>query len=78
MQTTNLFHFRTMHYIEVCYFEKGRYASRKLQHYSEEEAMVIYQRTINKLKEDKKTALICLREENHNLIRSEWLKQNQL
>lgn len=64
-------HFRTLHYVEVIYLTNGQYTSRKLVHYPVDEAKIMYARTINKFKEDKKSALICLREENHQLIKSE-------
>ena len=66
--TTANSHFRTLHYVEVLYFIKGQYDKRNFKHYPEDEAKKIYQRTINKAKQDKLTVMICLREENHNLL----------
>lgn len=71
METTTNCHFRTIHYVEVLYFEKGQYKKRNFKHYPEDEAKTIYQRTVNKAKEDKLSVLICLREENHNLLKLE-------
>lgn len=64
-------HNRTLHYVDVIYLSKGKYDGRKHAHYPEQEAVIMFQRTINKFKEEKKEALICLREENHSLIKSE-------
>lgn len=61
-------HFRTLHYVEVIHFKNGVYDKRNFKHYPKDEAKQIYQRTVNKAKQDKLTVLICLREENHNLL----------
>lgn len=67
-------HFRTLHYVEVTYLEKGMPSSGKHVHYDEKEAAEMYMRTINKFKVEKKNALIQLRDENHQLLKSELLK----
>ena len=77
METMTNSHFRTMNYVEVILFERGHYKNRKFKYYPKEEARAIYQRSVNKAKEDKITALICLREENHILIKSVWLERNK-
>lgn len=62
---------RTLNYVEVIYLtEKGMYSGRKHAHYPEQEANTMFQRTVNKLSADKAKALICLREENHELLKS--------
>ncbi len=62
---------RTLHYVEVLYMKGIQFIERKFNHYPEEEAGKIYQRTINKFTEDKsQNVIICLREENHNLLKS--------
>jgi hypothetical protein len=63
---------RTLQYVEVIYFvgKTKTYKSRKWQHYPVEEAGIMYQRTLNKMKEEKVNCLVCLREENHQLIKS--------
>lgn len=67
-------HFRTMHYVDVVYLnDKGQYGSSKQVHYTEKEAAEMYLRTINKLKQEKKSALIQLRDEQHQLIKCERL-----
>jgi hypothetical protein len=62
------------HYVEVVYLKGGLPQSRKLQSYTEEEAARMYMRTINKFTTEKTKALICLRTEEHDLIKSELLK----
>jgi hypothetical protein len=49
------------------------FAGRKMQHYEVNEAEVNYLRTIGKLTSEKKTALVCLRSEDHDLIKSELI-----
>ncbi len=66
-------HHRTLHYVEVIYLEKMKYHKRKHEHYPEKEAATMYMRTINKFREDKKNAIICLREENHQLLKCELI-----
>jgi hypothetical protein len=70
-QTTS--HFRTLHYVEVIYLSNGQCAGKKFVYYPVDEARVMFARTINKFKDEKTRALICLREENHQLIKSEML-----
>lgn len=61
-----------MHYVDVVYLDyKGQYASSKQVHYTEKEAAEMYLRTINKMKQEKRSALIQLRDENHYLIKSD-------
>lgn len=62
---------RTLHYVEVIYLENMRYQKRKHEHYTEQEARNMFLRTMNKFKEENKNAIICLRHENHELIKSE-------
>lgn len=62
---------RTLHYVEVIYLENMKYKKRKHEHYPVNEAKNMYLRTINKFKEDKKNAVVCLRQENHELIKAE-------
>lgn len=62
-------HNRTLNYVEVLYFNKKQYLKRKHEHYPEKEAATIYLRTVNKFKEDKSEVIICLRSENHELLK---------
>lgn len=62
---------RTLFYVEVVYLDKGKPSGVKFQHYPEAEAERMYLRTINKFKQEKRDALVNLREENHQLIKSE-------
>lgn len=64
-------HHRTLHYVEVIYLTNGMVTGKKFIHYPVEEALKMYMRTINKFRGEKTSALICLREENHNIIKSE-------
>ena len=61
-------------YIEVYYLSKMNYTARKVQTYSENEIDVMYSRAIGKLISDKKQALVCIRNDEHDLIKSELLK----
>lgn len=61
---------RTMREISVSYFEKGEYKSGKHQSYIDQEAELIYQRTLNKFKETKEQVIICMRDEFNNMIKS--------
>ena len=63
-----------MYYVEVYYLSKMNFTGRKMQHYEEKEAEVNYLRTIGKLTAEKKTGLVCLRSDDHDLIKSELLK----
>jgi len=60
-----------LHYVEVVYLKNGQPNGLKFAHYPEEEAERMYQRTINKFKQENRSALINLREENHMLLKSE-------
>lgn len=71
METKSLSNYRTMNYVEVIYLQKGQYQSRKKVDYLEKEAAVMFLRTVNKFKEEKKNALICLRDEAHQLLKVE-------
>ncbi len=61
---------RTLHYIEVIYFEKGQYKDRKHEHYPEEEAKQMFLRASNKFKDSGQHVILALREENHMLIKA--------
>lgn len=63
-------HHRTLHYVEVIYLHNGMPNSKKFVHYPVDEAKVMFSRTVNKFKQEKTSALVCLREENHQLITS--------
>lgn len=53
-----------------------RVTNRKSQEYDEKEIETTYRRTIGKLTQEKKCALVCHRNEEHELIKSELLKWN--
>lgn len=63
-----------MHYVEVFYLTKMVVTNRKFQEYEEKEAQVMFRRTIGKLKSENKSALICVRDEEHVLLNSELIK----
>ncbi len=65
--------FRTLHYVSVAYFKLGQYIDSKFKYYSLPEASGIYQRTINKLSEEKTECIVSLRDENHILLKAERL-----
>lgn len=59
-----------LHYIEVVYFEKGRYVERKSKYEVPEAIGQLYQRTVNKMTEEKKQCIVMHRDANHQLIKS--------
>lgn len=61
---------RTMREISVSYFEKGIYRSGKHLNYIEQESDLVFQRTINKFKENKEQVIISMRDEFNNMIKS--------
>ena len=61
-------------YVEVYYLTKTRCTGRKLQHYERAEAEGIYMRTIGKMTENKTECMVTLREDNHELVKSELIK----
>lgn len=63
-----------MNYVEVYYLNKMTVGGRKWKHYEEKEAEIMYMRTIGKLQSEKKAALICLRTDEHDLIKCELIK----
>ena len=72
-QTLMTFHFDThkdLHYVEVVYFEKGRYVERKSKYEVPEAIGQLYQRTVNKMTDEKKQCLVMHRDANHQLIKS--------
>jgi hypothetical protein len=63
-------HFRSLHYVEVIYMNGSFFLYRRLHFYEPKEAILIYQRTINKFTACKnQNVIISLREENHHLIK---------
>lgn len=48
--------------LEVVYFERGSYKSRKFFTYQSDEAWLIFKATIEKFKKEKTTALIMVRD----------------
>lgn len=75
--TQNNSHFRTMHEVEVIYLKDGIYESRKFAYYLEDEAVKIYQRTINKFKEIG-NAIVTLRDEQNTLLKIERFNPKHL
>lgn len=63
-------HHRALHYVEVFYLKSGHVSGMKFKHYPVEEATKIFNMTVKKLTDENKEALVCLREENHQLITS--------
>ena len=58
-------------YVEVFYFIDRQYAERRFIHYNNpDQANDIYKKTIAKMKKYKNDTLICLRDDNHELIKS--------
>ncbi len=70
--TTNS-HFRTMHEVSVYYFINKIYKECKFEYYLKDEALTIYQRSMNKFTENKEQVIISLRDENNTMIKSERL-----
>jgi len=63
-----------MQYIEVFYLDKMKNTSRRFKEYEKDEVEIAFKRTIGKLTMEKQNALIVIRDENHQLIKSELLK----
>ena len=57
-------------YVEVIYFEKKKYQSRKLVHCTKEESAEFFRDAVKMMKEEEIECLICLRDEQHILIKS--------
>lgn len=64
---------RTMHEVSVSYFKNNVKVSALWRYYLEKEAIKMYQAAINKYKVSKEQVLICLRDENHNMLQNEKL-----
>ena len=52
---------------------RKQYLSRKWQEYPKTEAKKIFDQTVKKMIASKTEALVCLREDNHDLIKSEMV-----
>lgn len=59
--------------IEVIYLKNNVYQVRKWAEYEKKEAEVNFFRTIGKLTQERKDALICLRDDEGNMIKNERL-----
>lgn len=59
---------RILHYVEVVYFDRLTYRERKFFYYPPNEANSVYSKTVEKL--SGQSVIVCLREENHNLLKS--------
>ena len=58
-------------YVEVFYFIDRVYAERRFVHYDDpHQANNIYKKTIAKMKRNGNDTLVCLRQDNHELIKS--------
>ena len=57
-------------YIEVYYIQNKHPYSRKWQHYPDDEIEKRYEQTIGKMVATKTDALVCLRKDDHELIKS--------
>lgn len=58
-------------YVEVVYLKAKQPETIKFQMYSEEESLKVFQRTLNKMRMEKRDCLVVLRDDNHQLIKSE-------
>lgn len=64
-----------MVFVEVIYLLAGQYSKRKYIQYPDlTTATGVYESTIKKMKAEKKQALVCLRNGEQGLIKSELLK----
>lgn len=63
-----------MQYIEVIYLDRMQFVSRKLKEYEGNEIEIMFKRTIGKLTQENKSALVAIRDSEHQLIKSELLK----
>jgi hypothetical protein len=61
------------HYLDVFFFKGSDVVNHQMHHYQEKEAAQMYQRGINKYKGQTERILICLRDNEHQLLKSELL-----
>jgi hypothetical protein len=61
------------HYLDVFFFEKQSVQSHTMHQYPEKEAGQMFQRAVNKYKVTNVRILIALRDQDHQLIKSELL-----
>lgn len=64
-------HYRQVRYVEVVYLKNMEVEKIRREHYSPEEAESIYSSTVKKFVKIGQQALVMIREENHQLIKSE-------
>lgn len=60
-------------YVEVYYLKNKSYVSRKMQEYKKEEIEVMFKRTIGKMMTQKTESMVCMRDDNHDLIKTEMV-----
>lgn len=60
-------------YVEAIKFNKNVRTESKRIEYPSSEAYVIYLKVIQKYKENKESILVCLRDKDDNLVKSELL-----
>ena len=61
---------KEINYVEVVYMDKQKFLSRKIMWYQPNEAHKIYLRTIDKFMRDAKNVIVCIRDNDHILIKS--------
>lgn len=63
----------TTHYLDVFFFKGSTVIKHQMHDYDEMTALQMFQRGVNKYKETEERILICLRDREHQLIKSELL-----
>jgi hypothetical protein len=61
---------KEMNYVEVVYMNKNKYLSRKTMWYEPNQAHKIYLKTIDKFMRETKDVIVCIRDQDHILIKS--------
>ena len=63
-----------MHYVEVIYFtDRNQYSHSKRKECPALQADSLFNLAVEKMKKENKSVLICLRDENHQLLKNERL-----
>lgn len=65
--------YRTLEYVECRTFEKGQCTKTQIIHYPPKEAHDMYRKVVKKYEVSNINVLVCHRNENHELIKSQFI-----
>lgn len=68
-----IFHSDNTHYVNVFFFNGSQVVKQQIEQYKEKEATQMYQRVINKYKDTKERVLVCLRDKDDQLVKSQLI-----